>query len=184
MLREGNLPEAARRVIWRSMNPAATRLGLLGAALAAGVALGGALAAETFLGVVPCALCLIERWPYRIAIGVALIGLLLPRLPGRVALALAGLIVLGGGVVAAVHVGVEAKLWPSPLPECAAPHFSGGSIADRLASMPARPSKPCDEPTYMVPGLPLSTAALNLIYALAYGVGVGFWLWRTRRPSA
>ncbi len=56
--------------------------------------------------------------------------------------------------LAAVHVGVEQGWWPSPLPECAAPDLGGGSIAERLARMPAHPAKPCDDPTYLVPGLP------------------------------
>ena len=142
-----------------------TRLAPALAALAAGAALGGALGAENFLGVVPCALCLVERWPWRLA----------------VALALAGLVVLGGAGVAVVHLGVEARLWPSPLPECEAPHFTGGSIAERLASMPARPAKPCDEPTYILPGLPLSTAALNLIVSLAFSAAVAIFLARSRR---
>jgi disulfide bond formation protein DsbB len=34
--------------------------------------------------------------------------------------------------------------------------------------MPARPSKPCDEPTFLIPGLPISMAAMNLLYALAF----------------
>ena len=123
----------------------------------------------------PCALCLLERWPWRIILGIALIGWFLPRRPARVALALAGLVVLGGAGVAAVHVGVEARLWPSPLPECAAPHFTGATIAERLASMPARPAKPCDEPTFIVPGLPVSTAALNLIASLAFAAGIAIF---------
>ncbi len=161
-----------------------TRLALALAALAAGAALGAALGAETFLGVVPCALCLLERWPWRIALVVALAGLLLPRGPARAALALAGLLVLGGAGIAALHVGVEAKLWPSPLPECAAPHLTGDTIAERLASMPERPAKPCDEPTFIVPGLPVSTAALNLLVSLVFAAGVAMFLARSRRSAA
>ncbi len=160
-----------------------TRAALALAALAAGAALGGAFAAETFLGVVPCALCLLERWPWRIIIGITLVGLFLPRRPARAALAVAGLVALGGAGVAAVHVGVEAKLWPSPLPECAAPHITGTTIAERLASMPARPAKPCDEPTFLVPDLPVSTAALNLILSLAFAAGIAIFLWRNRRSA-
>lgn len=157
------------------------RLALAGAALAAAVALLGALAAEKFLGIVPCALCLLERWPYRIAIVLAVIGLFLPRRAARWALAASGLVVLAGGVIAAIHVGVEWGFWPSPLPECAAPHFAGGSIAERLAAMPAHPAKPCDEPTYILPFLPLSTATLNLIFALLYAWAVDFAFERTPR---
>ena len=66
-------------------------------------------------------------------------------------LALAAVTLLADAAIAFVHVGVEFGWWRSPLPECAAPHFSGGSIADRLASMPANPAKPCDQPTFLIP---------------------------------
>lgn len=161
-----------------------TRLALILAAVTAAAALGAAFAAETFLGLVPCALCLVERWPWRIALALVVIGLFLPRLPARIALALAGLVVLGGVGIAAVHVGVENRLWPSPLPECAAPHITGATIAERLASMPDHPAKPCDEPTYVVPGVPVSTAALNLLASLAFSAGIAMFLLRSRRNAA
>ena len=161
-----------------------TRLALAVAALAAAAVLGGALGAETFLGVVPCALCLLERWPWRIAFLVVLVGFFLPRRLARVALTLAGLVVLGGAGVAALHVGVEANLWPSPLQECAAPRFVGGSIAERLAAMPERPAKPCDEPTYVVPGVPVSTAALNLLVSLAFSGAIAIFIGRSSRRTA
>jgi disulfide bond formation protein DsbB len=66
------------------------------------------------------------------------------------------------------------------LPECAAPRFSGGSIAQRLAAMPARPAKPCDAPTFLIPGLPVSMAAMNLVFASTFFVLLAFSL--DRRP--
>lgn len=135
--------------------------------LASAAALGGALASERWLGLVPCALCLWERWPYRMAIVLGLLALAVPRRVARWVLALAALAALSGAVLAAVHVGVERHWWPSPLPECAAPSLGGGSIAERLARMPATVSKPCDEPAFLLPGLPMSMAAMNLIFALA-----------------
>jgi disulfide bond formation protein DsbB len=146
------------------------------AALGAAAALGVAFAAETWGELVPCALCLLERWPYR---AVIVLGLLAALVPGRVARMLVMLMVvclLADAAVAAVHVGVEMGWWPSPLPECAAPHFSPGSIADRLASMPSRPAKPCDEPTFLGPGLPLSFAAMNLVFALGFAALVAMSL--------
>ncbi len=116
----------------------------------------------------PCALCLVERWPYRIVIGLGLVAALVPRGLARVLLAAAVLCLLGDAAVAFVHVGVEQGWWPSPLPECAAPRFAGGTIAERLAAMPARPAKPCDEPTFLVPFVPLSFAAMNFLFALAF----------------
>ena len=96
-----------------------------------------------------------------------ILALLLPRRAARWVLVLVALAFLAGAAAAAVHVGVELGWWKSPLPECAAPRAIQGSIAQRLAAMPARPSKPCDDPTYLIPGLPVSMAAMNLIFALA-----------------
>jgi disulfide bond formation protein DsbB len=149
-------------------------------ALGAAAALGVAYVSEEWGGLVPCALCLLERWPYRIVIVLGLLAAISPRGLSRAFLVLAALCLLGDAAIAAVHVGVEFKWWPSPLPECAAPHLSGGSIADRLASMPSRPSKPCDDPTFLIPGLPLSMAAMNMLYALTFGLMVATSLAQNR----
>ena len=136
------------------------------------VALGGAHGSEDFGGLVPCALCLLERWPWRFALVFAFAALvpfrrgvsLRPILWG-VVLCMAASVALAG-----VHVGVEHGWWPSPLPECAAPNLGSGSIAERFARMPSRPAKPCDDPTYLLPGIPVSMAALNGLASLAFGL--------------
>jgi len=151
------------------------------AVIAAAVALGVALASERWGGLVPCALCLLERWPYRIAIVLGLVSWFLPRVLARIGLALVLLTVLAGAALAAVHVGVEAGWWPSPLPECAAPHITGGTLAQRLAEMPLRPSKPCDAPTFLIPGVPLSMAAMNFLYALVFAALLAVFLVRGER---
>ena len=135
--------------------------------VAATLALGIALASEWFGGLVPCALCLVERWPYRVLIVLGIVGVLVPTRVRVWVLGLSLLVWVAAVGAAATHVGVEQGLWPSPLPECAAPRVDTSSIAARLASMPARPSKPCDEPTYLIPGLPVSMAVMNLLFALA-----------------
>ncbi len=147
-------------------------------ALTGGAALGIALAAEYLGGMVPCALCLLERWPYRIAIVLSLAACFLPAALARVALALVALVMLAGAGLGAVHVGVEQGWWPSPLPECAAPRIAAGNIAARLAAMPARPSKPCDAPTFLIPHVPVSMAAMNLIYSLVFAALLAIFLWR------
>ena len=159
-----------------------TRGAALLSVLAAGFALGLALASEYWGGLVPCALCLVERWPYRVVIVLSLLALVLPPRFARWMLALVVLCMLASVALAATHVGVELHYWPSPLPECAAPRLTGGSIAERLSQMPARPGKPCDEPTFLIPGLPLSMAAMNLLYALAFTAMLGGFLsWRKTR---
>ena len=149
-------------------------------ALAAAFALGLALASERWEGLVPCALCLLERWPYRVAIALGLLACVVPHRWARMLLVLVVLSMLVGTALAVVHVGVEQRWWPSPLPECAAPSFTGGTIAERLAQMPARPAKPCEDPAYLIPGLPISVAAMNLLYALAFAMVLGILLWRDR----
>jgi disulfide bond formation protein DsbB len=129
-------------------------------------ALGVALGSEAFGGLVPCALCLLERWPYRIVVVLAVLAVVVPR-RWLLWLIVATMAVSLG--LAVVHVGVEQGRWPSPLPECAAPSLGSGSIAERLARMPATVAKPCDAPTFLVPGLPISMAGLNLALSLAFG---------------
>ena len=141
---------------------------IIGAAAALGVAFGS----EAWGQLVPCALCLAERWPYRIVVALGLAAAVAPRGLVRPLLWVAAVCLLADAAIA----GVEFGWWPSPLPECAAPRFSGGSITERLAAMPARPSKPCDEPTFLIPGVPISMAALNLLFALAFSIALAMSL--------
>lgn len=130
-----------------------------------------AIGSETWWGLAPCELCLWQRWPYW---GAAVLALLAALVPGRgraVLLGLAALGALASGAVGGFHVGVEQGWWPSPLPGCAAATVSGAgaSVEEMLRSLAPAPTKPCDAPTFLIPGLPLSMAAMNLIY----GVGLG-----------
>ena len=147
----------------------------------AGVAFGFAWGLQHGVGLAPCALCLLERWPYRLIVVLGLIAYVLPRGAARTLLWLAVLAALTDVGLGVVHVGVEQHVWPSPLPECAAPTFSGGSIADMLKSMPAHPAKPCDAANYLIPGLPLSLAAMALIYAAALALSLTGLLWQSGR---
>jgi disulfide bond formation protein DsbB len=141
---------------------------------------------EVLWGLAPCALCLWQRWPYWAAAGLALAAAAVPR-ARRWLLMLAGVAVLGSGAVAAFHLGVEAGWWPSPLAGCQAAGrlpTGGAGIEDLLRSLPAAPAKPCDAPTYLLPGLPLSMAGMNLLYALGLGGFVLIWMARgtAKRP--
>jgi disulfide bond formation protein DsbB len=141
----------------------------LAVALAGLFALGMAYFAEFVLHMIPCPLCYIERWPYRI---IVVLGLVVPFMPpkfGRTLLGLAALILLADVAIAFVHIGAEQHWWASPLPECnAAPPGFG--------AMPLRPSASCDDPVYLIPGLPISFATMDFLYALAVAALIATYL--------
>lgn len=144
----------------------APRATLAAATVLAALVLFAAHGSEIWGGLVPCALCLVERWPYRAAIAFGVLGLVLPPIQARIATSLFIVAMLAGAAAGLTHVGVEQLWWKSPLPECVGPDLAGKSIAERLAAMPERPGKPCDEPTYLIPFLPVSMAMMNLIFCL------------------
>jgi disulfide bond formation protein DsbB len=138
-----------------------------------------AMGTERWPGLAPCALCLWQRWPYWVAAAIALAAAFVPGHWRPWLLRAAGVAVLVSGAVAVLHVGVEQGWWPSPLPACQAPAVApGASVDDLLRSLNPAPSKPCDEPAYLIPGLPLSMAMMNLIYAAGLAA---FVLGRARR---
>ena len=142
---------------------------LLIVALAAGAPLF-AQATEIWWELAPCALCLWQRWPYWVGAVFALLAAVLPGRGRRGMLMLAGIAVLVSGAIGVLHAGVEWGWWPSPLPGCQAPTARpGGSIEDMLRGMPSAPTKPCDAPTYLIPGLPITMAGMNVLYAVAVG---------------
>jgi disulfide bond formation protein DsbB len=137
-------------------------------ALLAAAAPAFARLSEDLWGLVPCALCLWQRWPYWAATGLALAAAALPR-ARRPLLVLAGAAVFASGALAAFHLGVEAGWWPAPFAagcQAAARLPTGSGVEDLMRSLPAGPAKPCDAPTFLLSGVPLSMAGMNLLYAL------------------
>ncbi len=132
--------------------------GLIAAALAA-AALGVAYFAQYGLHLVPCELCLMERWPYRIVILLGLLALLFGGRVGRVLLGLAGLAMLADIFIAGLHVGVEFGWWPSPLPEC-------NGMLTPGAALPMTPAVPCDRPVHLLAGVPISMAQMDFCAAI------------------
>lgn len=137
------------------------RLAGLITALVAIAALGVAYFAQYGLHLVPCELCLWERWPYRVTILLGLLALLCGGKPGRALVALAGLAMLGDVAIAGLHVGVEFGWWPSPLPEC-------NGILTPGAALPMTPAVPCDRPVHLISGFPMSMAQMDFCGAIIF----------------
>ena len=54
------------------------------------------------------------------------------------------------------------------------------SMADRLAAMPSRPAKPCEDPDFLIPGLPVSMTQMGCLYALTIAAALAISLKRTK----
>ncbi len=135
-----------------------------------------ALASEIFGGLVPCALCLQQRWPYYIAIPILIVcGLARGSAQASSAplLALVGLIFLVGAGLAAYHAGVEYKWWAGPS-GCG----GGTSLADNtralLQALQNEKVVRCDEAAFTLFGL--SMAGYNFLASLALAAlsGLGY----------
>jgi disulfide bond formation protein DsbB len=151
------------------------------AAVAAGLALEIAHGSERWFGLIPCEFCLLERWPYNIALALGVVALFWPQ---RWLLWLIVAVFAGAAALSFVHVGVEMKWWPDPIPACSAPDFRGMTIAQRLAAMPARAAKPCGDPDYLFSWLPVSFAQMTFLYGLAVCAGLAMWVSRTPKERA
>jgi disulfide bond formation protein DsbB len=124
--------------------------------------IGAALFSQYGMGLVPCELCLLQRWPWYVAIALSALLLALFRTrSGRVAaLLFATLFVVSSGF-ATYHVGVEQHIFAGP-DACTAPALSGGhSPEELLERLRQTPVIRCDVPQWEVFGI--SLAGFNLI---------------------
>src|ERR1700739_5145164 len=82
---------------------------------ASAVVLGGALMSQYWGGLVPCELCLLQRWPWGVAIVISFIATMVGSrlaLPWVALLLAAGFVVSSG--LALYHVGVERHWFAGP----------------------------------------------------------------------
>jgi disulfide bond formation protein DsbB len=103
------VPSASRPMLWPAL--------FLTAGMA--VVVLSALGFEHIGHYVPCALCLLQRWPYYIGIPIGILAILssaihAPPALTRTLLLLAGLSMLIGAGMGVYHAGVEWKFWEGP----------------------------------------------------------------------
>src|SRR5258708_21125576 len=135
LARRGLWPAPGGRPISKAMTPSA-RLPLLVLA-ASSVALATAFAAQYWGGLQPCVLCLYQRWPYAVAIALALVALALGGAARGWTVGLAGVAFTVGAGIAMFHVGVEQGWWQGTS-ECGA-SFRVDSIESLPAQLMAAP---------------------------------------------
>jgi disulfide bond formation protein DsbB len=135
---------------------------------------GAALLAQYGGGLVPCELCLYQRWPYFAVIALMALAFALGRRGvSRVALALAAVIFVASAGLACYHLGVEQHWFAGPT-ACTGDGLAGGSIEEIRRRLLATPVVRCDLAQWSVVGIdPLVSG--NLVVSLVLFV-VSWWL--------
>ena len=149
--------------------------------VASAIVLGAALSSQYWGGLVPCELCVLQRWPWAVAITIAIIALFVghrPLLPW-VALTL-GLVFLVSIGFAFYHLGVEQRWFAGPsacTPSTAAPTTLEEMRQRILNAQVVR----CDEVQWSLYGM--SLAGLNLLasFVMALICAGAFWYARPAR---
>lgn len=132
------------------------------------VLLAGALASQYVGGLVPCEMCMWQRYPHYAALVAALLAILLRDTRySRPLVMIAGLLILVSGALGIFHAGVEYKLWKGP-EHCTA--LVGGSGADLLKAILAAPIIRCDQPQWTLFGI--SLAGFNALFSIIGGLAV------------
>jgi disulfide bond formation protein DsbB len=129
--------------------------------------MAGALGSQYLGHLVPCEMCMWQRYPHYAAIVAAMLAILLRRTPLSLPLTmLAGVLILASGGIGAFHAGVEYKWWPGPQ-HCTGTVAGGVDFLKRLL---AAPVVRCDEPQWTLFGI--SLAGFNFLISLAGGLTV------------
>lgn len=159
-------PAGARR------NPARIAAWLVAAIGAA--AMAGALFFQLVLNIVPCPLCLEQRYAYYLAVPLAVvIAIAAGRGAARAllvgGLAVLALLMLGNAGLGVYHAGVEWGFWPGPS-DCSGPivDFSRGGLLDQLDTVKVIR---CDEVQWRFLGL--SLAGYNVLISLTMAALAG-----------
>lgn len=135
------------------------------------LALASALTSEVAFGLEPCVLCIYQRWPFVLAIGLALLGRG-GRHSNGFLITICGLLSLTFVVntgIAVYHSGVERAWWPSFLEGCAVPDL-GAETHNILENLLAAPSARCDEIPWADPVFGLSMANYNALLCAVLAV--------------
>jgi len=157
--------------------PALLAASLVG--LVAAATLAGAWFFQLVLDILPCPLCLEQRYAYYLAVPLAVLVAIAAaqRAPRAVlvgGLTLLALAALGNAVLGGYHAGVEWGFWPGPT-DCTGPVGnlgSAGSLLDRLDTVKVIR---CDEVQFRFLGISLAgyNVLISLLMAAIAGWGIG-----------
>lgn len=144
------------------------------------VVVGSALGFEHIGGYIPCALCLMQRNPYYIGVGVGVLAVLssvfrLPPVVTRVLIGVIAVLMIVSIGLGTYHAGVEWKFWEGPT-SCTIGATGGDTPVNVLDALNSTKAPSCTEATLRVLGL--SFAGWNVLTSAALAA---IALWATFR---
>ncbi|MBL4740090.1 MAG: disulfide bond formation protein B [Sneathiella sp.] len=124
--------------------------------------------AQFGFNLLPCVLCIYQRWPYALVIVVSLAGLALAKKVGE---KLFQFVVAAGfaatAAIGAFHVGVEQGWWEG-LTGCVADTSQSQTLAELKSQIMSAPLIKCDEIAWELFGI--SMAGYNALFASALAI--------------
>lgn len=137
----------------------------------------GALYFQYAVGLLPCVMCLWQRWPHRIAIALAVVGV---AIPNAIIAWLGAVTALVGAGLALLHTGVERAWWDGPqVCGASAAQDLGALSVDELFDTTSGPQLVlCNEAAWHFLGL--SMASWNGLICLGLAA---IWVMAARRPA-
>ncbi|MDP2696557.1 disulfide bond formation protein B [Thalassospira sp.] len=147
--------------------------------LASASSIGFAFYAQYVQKLMPCVLCLYQRVPFYAAGGIAIIALLVLRIPGaaRMLVYLCGALFLAGAVIAFYHVGVQYLWWEGPA-MCGGVASGATSIETLQAQLMAQPIIRCDKIDWALFGvtMPMINVGFSLLLATLCFIAPNRWM--------
>jgi len=139
---------------------------------------------EYGFGYLPCHLCLYQRLPWWIALGLSCVAIMLLKRRGVLSLLisiLALVAILVGAGLGAYHAGVEYQFWPGPSGCTGAQALSTG-LAGAIQNIQSGPPAPsCGDPAWTLFGI--SMAGYNFLLSLFVVLVGGLAIWKgLKRP--
>jgi disulfide bond formation protein DsbB len=147
--------------------------------VASAIVLGGALGSQYVGGLAPCELCLLQRWPWSVAMVIAIVVLFAGERAALPWLALLLAVVFGiGSGLAFYHVGVEQHWYPGPS-ACTASGNRAGTVEELRQQLLHQQPVQCDQPAFSLFGI--SMAGWNLLASLIMTGLCAAAIWAARR---
>ncbi|MBL1146490.1 MAG: disulfide bond formation protein B [Pseudomonadota bacterium] len=144
-----------------------TRLAAILLMLGSAAMLLGALFFQEVMNLPPCPLCIYQRVPYIVVIGLSVPAILLRGCPALIMLALSALALYIDAGIAGFHVGVE-KGWWEGLGECSGNFNANMTIEELRAAVLDAPIVRCTEVPWSLFGI--SMAGYNMVIATAMAI--------------